>query len=240
LSETLSHIKSLKESLGSIQCPAPWEAHFSDKYGRVYYYNPLSGESVWECPRVESQSRDTGQGGRDEGSVSSSGASRIEDSLLQKGIAYQTKLQEARQRQEEQRQAEVTGKPQLSKYALAKGGNRDAGASIIERTNNTLKLKKEREERAKQEMIEKEQSQVTSNPTITKKSQKLNRSVDDMLSWDEARKAKIEAKQIEQQRKQESELSLAPHTESTRAVNDRLLRNRRSKIDTTVPVIYFL
>ncbi|NWI10738.1 RHG27 protein, partial [Crypturellus soui] len=35
--------------------PATWEAHTDTSSGRVFYYNPLTGASTWECPVEEAE-----------------------------------------------------------------------------------------------------------------------------------------------------------------------------------------
>jgi hypothetical protein len=238
----LKSIKEIKQSLNEIKVPEPWEAHFSEKYGRIYYFNPITKESVWECPATSRASEDASerQGDHhvDDSSHTASSVSRaggkIEDHLLRKGEEYQQKREELRIKKENEMKAEITGRPQLSKYA-EKIPHRDVD-NIAERASNMLKQKKEKEDALRREKELKEQCEVTAQPEINKRSQHLHRSVDDMLSWEEARRAKIEAKQLELERQKQSEVSATPVTVTSKAITEKLLKNRKSKTSEGVPV----
>ena len=238
----MKNIKEIKQSLNEIKVPPPWEAHCSEKYGKVYYFNPETKESVWECPvdptiPVRATVHQSGQHS-DDASYAASSASRtggrIEDHLIRRGEEYHQKREELRIKRENEMKAEMTGKPQLSKYAEALP-HRDLD-SIAERANNLLRQKREKEEALRREKELKERSEVTAQPEITKRSQHLHRSVDDMLSWEEARRAKIEAKQLELEQQRQSEVSATPVTVTSKAVTEKLLKNRKNKTGDGVPV----
>jgi hypothetical protein len=72
--------------------------------------------------------------------------------------------------------------------------------NIAERSADLLQNKKEKEESMRQFFEQKTLEQVRPTPVITAKSKQLNRNVNDMLAWDESRKAKIESlKQMHEQ-----------------------------------------
>ena len=233
----------------------PWEAHFSDRYGKVYFYNPETKESRWILPEDQSPEHsesvtapsgqwgdtssygdDASQGG---GSMSTSSRTggRIEDHLIKRGEEYMHKREELRIKKEQETQSEMTGKPQLSKLAtkLPSRGDTD----IAERTNLMLKAKKEKEEIMRRELEEKQNQEITANPIITKRSQKLHRNVDDMMSWDKNRRAKIEARQQELEEQQIQEITAAPVLPTSK-FTEKLLRNRKNRISDDVPVRFLL
>lgn len=249
---TLSNLKELKQSLSQIKVTHPWEAHFSDRYGKVYFFNPETKESRWEPPEPQSHENaesvsspsmhwgdtssngdDASQGAHSTSTSSRTGGGRIEDHLIKRGEEYMQKREELRLKKEQETQSEMTGKPQLSKLA-AKLPNRGE-TDIAERTNLMLKAKKEKEENMRRELEEKEKQEITANPIITKRSQKLHRNVDDMISWDKNRRAKIEARQQELEEQQIQEMTAAPVLPTSK-FTEKLLRNRKNRSSDDVPV----
>lgn len=248
--ESLNSIKAIKSSLENLDPPPPWQAHFSEKYGRIYYYHPVTKESVWECPAADTCSsklftspgaaqlntQGRQQGSPDRSIASSTEGGRVEDGLLQKGLEYMKKREELKRKQDLEQQAEMTGKPQVSKYANIRAASRDPNETIVDRAAIAVRIKKEKDETLRREIEEREQSELQGRPTITKKSQKLNRNVNDMMEWETQRRARIEAKQAALEEQQASEHTNRPIVSTSKAVTDKLLKNRRDKVGEGVPV----
>lgn len=244
----LHDLKDIKSSLEAVQPPHPWQAHFSEKYGRVYFYNPITKESLWEFPSNANDATHAPDVKRSNNgsSVSATRATssreygfegdRVEDGLIQKGLAYVKRREELKRKQDLELQAEMTGKPQLSKYANALGANREVTDTIADRTAAAIRAKKEKEDELRKQQEERERNEVSGRPMITKKSQKLNRRVEDMLSWEDQRRARLEERQHAQERQQESQLTPGPAIATSKAVTEKLLKNRKNKIGEGVPV----
>lgn len=84
-----------------------------------------------------------------------------------------------------------------------RSGISDPRLSVVDRSNLMMELKKSKIAKLQQEMLLKEQAVLQTHPNITKKSTLLNRSVEDMLAWEENRKQRL-IRQAEEKVQQES------------------------------------
>ena len=79
--------------------------------------------------------------------------------------------------------------------------NMSRTSSVFERSTQMLASKKEREEALRLELQQREESELRAGPEINKRSKQMNRNVDDMFTWEEKRKQKMEL--LAQQRRAE-------------------------------------
>jgi hypothetical protein len=240
-----------------LQPPAPWQPHFSEKYNRVYYYNTETSESIWDLPDVEqsgSFNEEVLGAGPDsivnsdrhghsappnevvassvaspeasiDASTASSRGTRIEDQLLKRGEEYARHREQLRLQREAEYRAEFSGTPKVTPLAQQKP---QSELSIGDRASILLQKKKEKEERLRQELETETAKEIKAAPVISKKSKSLQRSVTDMLAWEQDRKARVEAMKVEAQKAREAEVTSNPVVAS-RAVNERLLQRRKGK-----------
>jgi hypothetical protein len=95
--------------------------------------------------------------------------------------------------------------------------------TIAERSAEQLQLKKEKEENLRSFLQQKSLEEVRSAPEITSKSKQLvkARKVDDMLAWDESRKAKIENLKQQQQQQLEKQHTGKPQLKPSNSSSNR-------------------
>lgn len=158
-------------------------------------------------------------------SAASSSAPRIEDSLLKRGEEYARHREQLRLQREAEYKAEFPGTPKLTPLAQQKGTSE---LSIGDRSHVLLQKKREKEERLRQELQLESAKEVKAAPEITKKSKGMQRSVSDMLAWEQERRARREAMKIEADKAREAEVTSTPIV-ATRAVNEKLLQRRKGK-----------
>lgn len=254
--EALGAIQSIKSEMQSskLQPPAPWQPHFSEKYNRVYYHNTETNDSVWELPKLEESGyprrepndttdvtsnvdpchrsdappRLSSSTSSPEASIDASTSSRgprVEDILLKRGEEYAKRREQLREKREAEYKAEFSGTPRVTSMAHQKA---QSELSIGERASILLQKKKEKEERLRQELAMETSKELKAAPAITKKSKSMQRSVSDMLAWEQDRKARMEVMKQEVQKAREAELTTNP-VMATRAVNERLLQRRKGK-----------
>ena len=89
---------------------------------------------------------------------------RVEDDLLKKGELYQSRRDELRRQEDERFAEEFTGRPQITRYAeklySSKGDSRTANMSIAERSKRMLDAKKAKEDKLRNEIDQRAQSEV--------------------------------------------------------------------------------
>lgn len=73
-----------------------------------------------------------------------------------------------------------------------------------------LQIKKEKEDALRAKFEEASQEEIKLAPEINKKSKAMSRSVNDMFSWNDARKAKLEARIIETQQEESAAITGRP------------------------------
>ena len=95
------------------------------------------------------------------------------------------------------------------------------GRNVVERSQHMLQAKKEREEALRAALEQQELEEVRTAPTINKRSQIINRSVDDMLRWEQQRKERLESKTAQARAAEEREVTGRP-TLSKKAQTDKL------------------
>jgi hypothetical protein len=104
------------------------------------------------------------------------------------------KKEEMRKEFELQHTAEMTGKPQISRYSEKLFSGQKQSLSIADRSRLLLDSKKAKEDQLRQQIEQKQNQEMTSVPQINKKSSKLigaqPRGIDAQATWEENRREK--------------------------------------------------
>jgi hypothetical protein len=82
---------------------------------------------------------------------------------------------------------------ELDSNSSVANASRISSLSVVDRSNQMLASKKEREIALRQQLSLKQQAEMRDVPQINARSRRLNRNVEDMFAWEEHRKQKMEA-----------------------------------------------
>jgi hypothetical protein len=94
-------------------------------------------------------------------------------------------------------------------FSLYSGINK-TGLNVLDRSKITVQAKQSKINSFRQSKEREQLMSIKSNPETTKRAQQLDRSVHDMIHWEEERKAKLERKKQEILNKEESEMTGRP------------------------------
>jgi uncharacterized protein YdaT len=187
-----------------------WERHYSEEDGEYYLYNPLTQECIWESEdnfleqwndnmrNYEEHRLQSDENAIDESEYT---LDLLEKLMLEDKVATQSSFSENSSSTQQQYQS---NKPSL------RSGMNDASLSVVDRSNIMLQSKQTKVDKLNQQKLEDELKACKPQPEINKKSKMMNRSVNDMLEWDEKRKQKIQEKADALGKSKNSELTGRP------------------------------
>jgi hypothetical protein len=82
---------------------------------------------------------------------------------------------------------------ELDSNGSVANASRTSSLSVVDRSNQMLASKKERETALRQQLSRQQQAEMRDAPQINARSRRLNRNVEDMFAWEEHRRQKMDA-----------------------------------------------
>lgn len=194
--------------------PPPWERHLSEDDEQFYYYNPETGECLWETDLLEFLADDEFQNSNDDDAHGSGEYSNGED-VGREAVDYDdyddghVEPRDERYDPIDDEDAPPPPPPDedidgLDLMALANmnvagsqastsvyDGISDSSLSVVERSKLTMRAKQQKINSFQQSREREQLRAQTAIPVTTRKAQSMQRSVEDMLQWEEERRQRL-------------------------------------------------
>lgn len=167
--------------------PPPWERHFSEEDEQYYYFHPETEQCLWETDLLEFL--------HEEGLMESEGTYVEGNEYEDEGVERALFQDEAAVEEDDFDGFDLQSLANMDMDNGTDTGSVYAGISsselnVVERSRLTQQAKQLKINSLRQSK-EREELMSISKPTTTKKAQGMQRSVEDMIQWDEQRRARI-------------------------------------------------
>lgn len=194
--------------------PPPWERHLSEDDEQFYYYNPETGECLWETDLLEFLADDEFQNSNADDDANGSGEYSNGEDVGQEAVDYDDYDGHVEPRDERYDPIDDEDAPPppppdedidgLDLMALANmnvagsqastsvyNGISDSSLSVVERSKLTMRAKQQKINSLQQSREREQLRAQTAIPVTTRKAQSMQRSVEDMLQWEEERRQRL-------------------------------------------------
>lgn len=214
--------------------PPPWERHLSEDDEQFYYYNPETGECLWETDLLEFLADEEFQNANEDNANDSGGEYSNGEDVGREAVDYDDfDGDHVDQRDERYDLIDDEDAPPppppdedidgLDLMALANmnvassqastsvyNGISHSSLSVVDRSKLTMRAKQQKINSLQQSREREQLRAQTAIPVTTRKAQSMQRSVEDMLQWEEERRQRLHRTKATLRAQEEAEVTGRP------------------------------